>query len=198
MKRLFAPKAVALASLVAATALLFESCGEEDSTTPPGRYELTEPKYVLASVELSFNRGDAELLDKCLSDDFVFLFDADDVGKKVNGYVIPASWNRRQLLRAARNMFARAHGVTLENGWREIGSPEMGETTYNAANVPLKLTVMLDAVNGYHLSGAKCNYGFIKNAGARWRLSRWRDLSRECGGCVGEWSLGSVLARYYP
>lgn len=197
MKRLFAPKAVALASLVAATALLFESCGEEDSTAPPPRYELTEPKYVLATVELSFNRGDAELLDSCLSDDFVFLFDAGDVGKKVNGYVIPASWNRRQLVRASRNMFARTHGLTLENGWREIGSPEPGETTYAAPNVPLKLTVMLDAVNGYHLSAAKCNYGFIKNAGARWRLSRWRDLSRECGNCVGEWSLGSVLASYY-
>ncbi len=196
MKRLLAPSAVAAAALAAAAALLFKGCGEEDSAAPPAPYELTEPKYVLACVELSFNRRDAELLDKCLSGDFVFLFDGNDVGKKVDGYVVPASWNRRQLLGAARNMFARVRGVTLENGWREIGSPAAGETTYHAANVPLKLAVMLDAVNGYQVDAAKCNYGFMKNAGARWQLSRWRDLSRESG-YVGEWSLGLVLASYY-
>lgn len=173
-------------------------CGDEEPTpTEPGPYDATEPKYVLANVELAFDRGDVNLLSECLAGDFVFLFDVNDIGQKVDGYTIPASWTRDEFLTAAGNMFAETYDTSLTNRWREVGTPAPGETSYFAADVGLEIVVMLDAVNGYAFEDGTCDYEFSKTGAQKWYLSKWRDRSRECG-CLGPLTFGRIMARYHP
>lgn len=173
-------------------------CGDEEPTpTEAGPYDATEPKYVLANVELAFDRGDVNLLSECLAGDFVFLFDVNDIGQKVDGYTIPASWTRDEFLTAAGNMFAETYDTSLTNRWREVGTPAPGETSYFAADVGLEIVVMLDAVNGYAFEDGTCDYEFSKTGAQKWYLSKWRDRSRECG-CLGPLTFGRIMARYHP
>jgi hypothetical protein len=173
-------------------------CGDEEATpTERGPYGATEPKYVLANVELAFNRGDVNLLSDCLAGDFVFYFDVNDIGQKVDGYTIPASWTREEFLTAAGNLFAGTYDISLTNHWRGIGTPARSETSYFAVDVDLELVVMLDAVNGYALDDGTCDYEFTKTDAQKWYLYKWRDRSRECG-CLGPVTLGLILARYHP
>jgi hypothetical protein len=173
-------------------------CGDEEPTpTEPGPYDATEPKYVLANVELAFDRGDVNLLSECLAGDFVFLFDVNDIGQKVDGYTIPASWTRDELLTATGNMFAETYDTSLTNRWREVGTPAPGETSYQAADVPLGITVMVTATNGYLFDDGTCDYEFAKEPGQTWFLTKWRDRSRECG-CLGPLTFGRIMARYHP
>jgi hypothetical protein len=179
--------------------LITAGCGDEngeDVSTGPEPYAKTEPKYVLANVELAFNRGDEQLLSDCLADGFTFYFDPSDVGEEVNGYVVPASWSRKEFLRATGNMFARTHEISLNNHWKSIGSPEPGETSYLAANVALEIAVMVDRINGYASNDGTCNYEFAKDASRKWHLAKWWDRSRECG-CIGPKTFGLILAGYY-
>jgi hypothetical protein len=182
---------------VAVAALIFAGCGE-DQGTPEGfnPYKTTEPKYVLANVESAFNRKDADLLTSSLGDGFRFYFDVNDVGAKVNGYVIPERWSESDFMRAAGNMFARTYSIAMTCPWRTMGSPGPGEKTFVATGVPLRIVVMMDEVNGYALDDGTCDYEFEQGDGGAWRLTLWRDRSRECG-CVGELTLGRLLAGYY-
>lgn len=178
--------------------IISAGCGDEESTpTEAGPYEATEPEYVLANVELAFDRGDVNLLGECFAGGFVFLFDVNDIGEKVDGYTIPASWTRDEFLTAAGNMFAETYDTSLTNHWREIGTPGRGEIFYQAADVPLGITVMVDATNGYLLDDGTCDYEFAKEPGQMWFLTKWRDRSRECG-CLGQLTFGRILARYHP
>lgn len=173
-------------------------CGDEEVTpTEAGPYDTTEPRYVLANVELAFDRDDVNLLSECLAGDFVFLFDVNDIGQKVDGYTIPASWTRDEFLTAAGNMFAETYDTSLTNRWREAGSPAPGETSYFAADVPLGITVMTDPNEGYAFDDGTCDYEFAKEPGQTWFLTKWRDRSRECG-CLGPLTFGRIMARYHP
>jgi hypothetical protein len=93
-------------------------------------------------------------------------------------------------------MFKETYSTSLTNNWATIGSPAPGETTYLAVDVPLKMVIMVDEVNGYVLDDGTCDYDFARAEGGAWRLSRWRDRSRECG-CIGESTFGRILAGYY-
>ncbi len=173
-------------------------CGDDEAPpTERGPYDATEPKFVLANVELAFNRDDVNLLSDCLAADFVFYFDVNDIGEKVNGYTIPTSWTRQEFLTAAGNLFAETHSISLANHWRETGTPAPSETSYLAADVDLEIVVMVDAVNGYALEDGVCDYEFSKTGARKWHLYKWRDRSRECG-CLGPVTLGLILARYHP
>ena len=175
----------------------FVGCGEEEEAPPgPGPYPMNEPKYALANVELAFNGYDAGLLDKCLADTFLFYFDPNDVGQNANGYVMPGSWARVDFLQAPRNMFARAQRISLNNNWRAIGSPDPNETFYVAYAVPLKIVVVIDANKSYVLDDGTCDYEFEKDADGTWRVVNWRDRSRAAG-CIGSFTLGRILAKFY-
>ena len=181
--------------------LISAGCGDEEpTTTEAGPYDATEPKYVLANVELAFNRGDVNLLSNCLAGDFAFYFDVNDIGQKVDGYTIPTSWTRDEFLTAAGNIFAETYDTSLTNRWREVGSPAPGETSHFAGNVALDIIVMLDTINGYTLEGGVCDYEFTREPAQTWFLTKWRDRTLECGGggCIGGMTLGQILARYHP
>jgi len=178
--------------------LITAGCGDEDAApTEAGPYDATEPKYVLANVELAFNRGDVNLLSDCLAGEFKFFFDVDDIGQKIDGYTIPASWARDEFLAAADNMFAETRDISLTDHWREIGTPAPGETSFQAADVPLEIVVVVDAGNGYAFDDGTCDYEFAKEPTRIWHLAKWRDRSRECG-CLGPATFGRILARYHP
>jgi len=175
----------------------FLGCGEEEETpVGPGPYTMNEPKYVLANVEMAFNGYETGLLDKCLADTFLFYFDPNDVGQKANGYVMPGSWARVDFLQAARNMFARAQRISLNNNWRAVGSPDPNETFYVAYAVPLKIVVVVDANKSYVLDDGTCDYEFEKDADETWHVVNWRDRSR-ASGCIGPLTLGRILAKFY-
>jgi hypothetical protein len=187
--------AAGLASALTALFVLACANGEEDKPGP-GPYEPNEPKLVLANVEFAFGNQDADLLSTCLGGEFRFYFDLNDVGEEVHGYIIPEFWSKADTLRAVGNMFARTYATTLSANWRTMGSPGPGEKTYVATGVPLRIVVKVDEVNGYALDDGTCDYEFEQGDGAAWHLTLWRDRSRECG-CVGELTLGRLLAGYY-
>jgi hypothetical protein len=183
---------------LAAGGVLAAGCGE-DAATPAGQepYAATEPKYVLANVELAFNGDDLKLLDDCLAPDFAFYFDEDDVGQEVNGYVMPPSWTRQEFLTAAGNLFDKTFSATLNDHWRDVGTPGRGEQFHLVPELKLELSVMLDSKNGYVFDDGSCDYEFTRAPGEAWFLSTWRDRSRECG-CLGPFTLGRILAGYHP
>ena len=55
---------------------------------------------------------------------------------------------------------------------------------------------MVDEINGYAVDDGTCDYDFGQDAAGAWRLTRWKDRSRECG-CIGALTLGRLLAGYY-
>jgi hypothetical protein len=179
------------------TAAFLVGCGEEEEPQPgPGPYQMTEPKYALANVELAFNGYDVSLLDKCLADTFLFFFDPNDVGQKANGYVMPGSWARADFLQAARNMFSRAQSISIDNNWQAIGPPDPNENIYAAYAVPLKIAVVVGPNESYTLDDGTCDYEFKKDADGTWHLINWQDRSREAG-CTGPRTLGRILAKFY-
>lgn len=188
-------RAVGLTLALAALFVLACSDGEEETPgiTP---FEPNQPKLVLANVEMAFGNQDTDLLGACLASNFKFYFDINDIGEEANGYVIPESWSKANLLRATGNMFARTYATTLTASWKTMGSPGPGEKSYVAAGLPLRIVVMVDEVNGYALDDGTCDYEFGQGDGSAWHLTLWRDRSRECG-CVGELTLGRLLAGYY-
>lgn len=186
------------AALALALAVLFIlACGSAEEETPTsGPYEPNQPKLVLANVEIAFGNQDLDILEPCLGGDFRFFFDVNDAGEKVNGYVMPEFWSKADIMRATGNMFTRTYATTLTSHWRTMGSPGQGERTFVATGLPLRIVVMEDEVNGYVFDDGTCDYDFAQAEGGAWHLTLWRDRSRECG-CVGEYTLGRILAGYY-
>jgi hypothetical protein len=83
-------KRTAAIAITAALALL--SCGGPEGVSPgPDLYmpAPTSPKIVLYNVMAAFDARHIKILKASLSDDFTFYFKAEDVGARVNGYVIP-------------------------------------------------------------------------------------------------------------
>ncbi|MGD8718714.1 MAG: hypothetical protein PVH29_07815 [Candidatus Zixiibacteriota bacterium] len=190
------PKGTYLLAVLVGLAVLAGCDGDEETPAGPETYEPTEPAFVLANVELSFNRSDARLLAAALSNDFAFHFDPADVGTTVNGYTIPTSWDRAAFLQAAGNLFSQTYELSLDNGWNSIGSPGAGEQTYYAYTVALSLTVMVTPNDGFLIDDGVCDYEFGAPEPGSWTLTAWYDRSRECG-CLEPTTLGVLLARYY-
>jgi hypothetical protein len=191
-----------IVGVIVVTALAL-SCGEEEGITQPPRVFL--PADVLESVETSFDHRDIDLLDKCLSSDFVFYFDPDDVGQKPPGkeYEIPESWSYTEFWRALSNLFYRAYYINLYISSSRIGIPGEKEIRYKAENVSISLLVMVDELNGYIADGGYCNFAFgayyNEKEGKQWRLTGWWDFTSvyadEAPG-LEPTSLGKILAMY--
>ncbi len=171
--------------VVVAAALLPLACGEEEGITRP-RIPVPNPVYpadVIENVEHSFNQKDIDLLKKCLSSEFVFYFDPDDVGQKPPGkeYIIPTSWSYTEFWKASYNMFGKAYDVNLSIPTSRIGIPGENETTYKAENVSLSLLVMVDEYNGFIADGGYCDFAFEayynEQKEKRWHLTGWWDFT---------------------
>ena len=190
-------------SLALALALLALSCGDEEGITRPPPSNL--PADVLESVETSFDRRDIDLLKRCLSPDFIFYFDPDDVGQKPPGstYVIPTSWSYTEFWSAAARMFHLAYAISLNIPTSRIGIPGERQTEYQVDNVNISLLVMVNELNGFIADGGYCNFAFEayynEKEGKRWRLTGWWDFTSvyadETPG-LEPTSLGKILALY--
>ena len=190
-------------SLALALALLALSCGDEEGITRPPPSNL--PADVLESVETSVDRRDIDLLKRCLSPDFIFYFDSDDVGQKPPGstYVIPTSWSYTEFWSAAARMFHLAYAISLNIPTSRIGIPGERQTEYQVDNVNISLLVMVNELNGFIADGGYCNFAFEayynEKEGKRWRLTGWWDFTSvyadETPG-LEPTSLGKILALY--
>ena len=183
------------------------ACGEEEGITRPPvpPPNTSSPANVLENVETSFNRRDINLLEICLSQDFVFHFDPRDVGQNPPGseYVIPKSWLYTKFRETADNMFYRAYSIGFYVPTGGVGTPAPGETTYKAENVSVSLLVMVNELNGYIADGGHCDFEFEvyynKQKEKRWRLAGWWDHTSEffdASPGLEPTSLGRILALF--
>lgn len=165
---------------------------------PPEVPAMTEPKYVLANVERSFNERDKNLLDDCLQTDFTFYFDAGDVGRNPPGseYHIPESWSRAEFTGASANMFAKAYSISLSIPRDKIGKPKEGVTYFDVKKNPLDILVMVNELNGYQADRGYCDFGFGQQADGQWRMVNWYDHTGADYG-DGPSTLGKILALYH-
>ena len=197
-----------VAFVFVAVAVLTLACGEEEGVTRP-RIPVTNPVYpadVIENVEHSFNQKDIDLLKKCLSPDFIFYFDPDDVGQNPPGkpgYKIPASWSYTEFWKVVLNMFQRAFSVSLYIPASQIGTPDPGQNTYKAEDVSISLLVMVDEYNGYIVESGYCNFAFEvyynEKKEKRWRLTGWWDFTSahaDEAPSLTPTSLGMILAMY--
>jgi len=199
------PRTALSVALLAAALLL--ACGGDDETTTPDQLPPiapTSPANVLRNVERSFNTKDYDLFEFCLSPNFVFYFNPNDIGEIVEGYVIPVSWNRVEMEAAIQHMFNEAYRITLSIPTSGMGTPGSGATTWRAEGVNIRLELLTSPGNGYRIGAGFCNFEFEKyenNGAYRWRLTKWWDYTRglratTAGLSRAPYSLGSILALY--
>lgn len=185
-------KSFAAAAALAALALNCAVDVTEIEKTP--RVPMTEPRYVLANVAAAFNDPDRAILERALNYNFVFHFHPDEVGEELTtGYVIPASWDRAEFLRAAGKLLESVKSTSLKVPWNKIGAPERGAGEYEAEAV--LIFVVVDGTRSYRAEGSGV-FGFVKSSGVKWELAAWRDKTCKLGR-PGEPSLGRILALYY-
>ncbi len=170
----------------------------DEPEAPPEIPAMTEPKLVLANVEHAFNERDKDLLHDCVQADFIFYFDAGDVGQKPPGseYRIPESWSKAEFMGACSNMFDKAYRISLSVPRDKIGKPKEGVTYFVAEKIPLDILVMVDELNGYQADRGYCDFEFAKQADGKWLMVKWRDHT---GGGYADSpaTLGRILALYY-
>ncbi|UCE26719.1 MAG: hypothetical protein JSW52_10290 [Candidatus Coatesbacteria bacterium] len=164
------------------------------------------PAQVLEFLEESFNRGGISILDGVLSADFVFYFDQNDVGDVIDDFIIPVSWDREAHLEACGNMFGQAHSIDFEVVTDGLENPDEGTNTYEAYNVFIDLTVMVDATNGYRARGV-CDFELtynesVSNNDVGWEITNWYDktlqpCTESLPSNIMEVSLGLILATFY-
>jgi len=192
-------------AVAAAVALL--ACGGPEGVSPgPDMYmpAPTSPKIVLRNVAEAFEYRHLKILKANLSDDFTFYFKAEDVGARVNGYVIPASWTEEEMRRAVSHLFARVLYCDMGIAYYGIPDPGPGENTFRVEELYLEFDVFVDRYNGYEVNYGYCNFEFESYAGEEgerwWRLTAWEDFtSAEPPPDDGftRTTLGRILARYY-
>ncbi len=189
----------------ACVATLLLACGDETITDPAPNIEPTSPARVLENVERAFNQRDIGLLKAMLSEGFVFHFDPRDVGTYPPGgnYIIPESWSYTEFTQAISNMFTKVYSIDMTIPTGGVGEPAPGETTYEAENISITLTVMVDETNGYRIDRGYCNFAFERYVTARgknyWRLTKWWDhTSAGFDGprTLRPATLGSIFAAY--
>jgi hypothetical protein len=189
---------ITVAGLVFAAIFSFTACDEEGSTTPTlGR----TPAQVLGALERAFQERDAELLGGLIDTDFTFYFARVDIGTVVDGYEIPPTWGREDMLAACGNMITEAYSIDISIAISQVGDPEEGSTEYVANNVCIDLLVMFDATSGARTTGF-CYFGFVNDDSAGyddWVITDWWDKTAFYGtyGLENEEkSLGTILAMF--
>jgi hypothetical protein len=186
--------------IVALAGALLLACGEEDVTDPKTpEYRIpNSPVNVLKNIRLSFNVKGYNGFRECLSPDFVFYFNPNDVGQTVEGYKIPVSWNRVEMLAAIKNMFNKAYDINLNIPTTGVGTPGSEDTTWRVDNVTITLVLLTEPGVGYRIGAGYCNFEFERyevNNNYRWRLITWWDYTSESRDGTPE-TLGKLLTLY--
>lgn len=156
--------------------------GPQPTAEEPHFREPTSPANVLYNVELSFNTMNVGAFRDCLAPSFVFQFNADDVGREVEGYTIPPCWYYNQMTGAVSNMFDDAYSITMDIPVEKIGNPGRGATTWQTGHVVIEMTLLTEPGAGYRVGAGYCVFEFARfeeNGAYRWRLTAWRDFTRE-------------------
>lgn len=192
-------------TLIAGAALLFLACGVEEPTeTQPPAIVNDSPANCLKAVAAAWSDKDYGRFKECLAADFVFDFNPADVGTKVRGYPIPATWTYDDILNTTLNMFTLAESVSCGIPVDEVGTPGANAGTWRATNIPFNLTIMEDAESGYRVGAGYCYFTFesyTDNGQRRWRLTEWWDFTRAGNATAANLgitptSLGLALALY--
>jgi hypothetical protein len=162
-------------SVLALNGCIFGTPDDQGGDVTPG---LESPAGVVEMIEVAYNDTDVELYKKCLSQNFTFYFDPNDVGNDVEGYIIPDSWGYYDEIDAADNMFDNAYSIQLSIITNNIGEPEPSDEDFLAPNVMIELTVMIDSQNGFKAKGPVDfefeSYFNDKNE-KQWRVINWWD-----------------------
>lgn len=168
---------VVVVGILAVNGCIFGTPGNEDDDATAG---LGSPAGVVEMIEVAYTDTDIELYKQCLSQNFTFYFDPNNVGDDVEGYIIPDSWGYDDEVEAVGNMFDNAYSVNLSITTANIGEPEPSDTTYNAYNVKIVLTVMVDSQNGFRADGP-VDFEFESYPNPKdeteklWRVRNWWD-----------------------
>ncbi len=178
------------------------SCDEEIATYTP---DLSSPYGTMVELEYCFNHhqedGIIKRMDAVLSPNFVFYFDPEDVGDYVGDYEIPISWTKTEMMTAIEHLFNQAYSINLEipildEGEDAFGKPDEGDTTFAKSNVPLTLTVLKDATDGYQAQGF-CDFEFGKDDSGNWPMTTWWDRTASALLAIQPAPLGIILALFY-
>jgi len=186
---------------LALAVLLGVAC--KDPVAPEPTYYASSPVQCISYLEQAFNDRDISIFEKQLSPDFTFYFNEADVGKEVNDYTIPESWDYDHERRAVWNIFrpydeGGAYDVSMQLSENDVGTPPEGATEYTAENIGISLLVMVDEDIGYITNKGTLMFNFEKaNNGTEdyWRITDWRDVTY-AGKRTG-YSLGEMKAYYY-
>ncbi len=189
---------------VALAGALLLACGEEEKITKGPLAVNNTPANCLKVVAASWCDKDYNRFKPCLSPDFVFYFNPNDVGASIGGYTIPESWNRTEMLAAIQNMLDEAYAIDMSIPTAKVGKPGSSATTWRANNIVISMTLYTAPGTGYRIGAGYCNFAFEKyeeNNEARWRLTAWWDFTSESRAAaavpnVEPSSLGRVLAVY--
>jgi len=198
-------KAITHITLAAAlAAVLGLACGGDDEIKKPTPVVNDSPANCLRVVAASWNEMDYDRFKPCLSPNFVFYFNPNDIGDDFEGYTIPVSWNYVEMNAAIQHMFNEAYRITMSIPTSEVGTPGSGAATWRANNVNINLTLLTSPGNGWRIGAGYCDFEFERyedNGADYWRLTKWWDYTREVRAAasipgLAPASLGRVLAAY--
>lgn len=170
----------AFGTVVVVGVLAISGCifGPPDDKGEEAAPEFGSPAGVVEMIEVAYTNGDIELYKECLSQNFTFYFDPNNVGDDVEGYIIPDSWGYDEEVIAVGNMFDNAYSVNLSITTANMGEPEPTDSTYTAYNINIVLLVMVDSQNGFRATGPVDfefeSYLNDKNE-KQWRVRNWWD-----------------------
>ncbi|MGD8717658.1 MAG: hypothetical protein PVH29_02440 [Candidatus Zixiibacteriota bacterium] len=196
-----------LTVVLASVALLALACGGEELGAVKGPTPAdTAPAFALRNIEKACEQRNIELVEEALAWNFVFHFNAEDVGQKPPGgkeYVIPESWDYYEFRTAVYNMFVAAYSIDLSINKKSVDDPPPEAETYLAEGVTISFLVMSDELRGYIANQGHCDFAFEKyyneSDEPRWRLTGWWDDTHTAADGypgVSPSTLGRMLAMY--
>jgi hypothetical protein len=169
--------AVVIVGVLAVNGCIFGTPPPEDPGVTPG---LDSPAGVAALIQEAYMTRDLDLYKACLSPNFTFYFDPNNIGEDVDGYIIPDSWGYDDEVDAIANMFDNAYDIDLTIVTANIGKPDPSDEGFSAPNVAIDLLVMVDPTNGFQAEGP-VDFDFESYPNPEdpskklWRVRKWWD-----------------------
>lgn len=166
---------VLVLAVLAVNGCIFGPGPPEGDEPPPG---LDTPAGVVEYIEDAYNTRDIDAYKECLSPNFTFYFDPNDVGQDVEGFEIPASWGYDDEVSAVANMFYELYDINLSIASSPITGINPSEPEFEAFNIKINLLVMVDATNGYRAEGPvdfTFESYYTEKGEKLWRVKDWWD-----------------------
>jgi hypothetical protein len=187
------------------TAALLLACGDGGTTPAPTIPTGVSPESCMSAIMISWYAQNYGAFKPYLAHNFTFYFNPHDVGTSVGSYTLPASWTYAQMCDAVFTMLANAYSIDMHIPGSSIGTPGDADNNWRAERIPLTLTVMTDAHNGFRVGAGCCHYSFARyteDGKYQWYLKGWWDFTSATAPAadvpgVEPTSLGRILARYY-